>query len=89
MGIRDDETIRKALDSLRDARGYGYVDEKIMLEDLDALRQRVIESSNQTPVLDAITLVKRMNEQRNQLIDYIIKLETYIKQTSKVKEQSK
>ena len=56
----------------------------ITMMDLDGMRQKVLESSNLlndiTPTLDAITLVTKMNEQRDALIDYIMKLEAFIKQ---------
>ncbi len=54
------------------------------MEDLDVMRQRCLEKSNLlndiTSTLDAVTLVEKMNEQRSMLIDYILKLEAFIKE---------
>lgn len=52
------------------------------LLDIDAMRQKVLNYSNLlndiTESLDAVTLIEKMNNQRNMMIDYIMKLEEFI-----------
>jgi len=53
------------------------------IKELDFMRERCLRFSNllneKTEVMDAITLVTKLNDQRNLLIDYIMMLESFIK----------